>query len=169
MCIIEPLLLVGEGEYNLNALTEIKATDSYVELGRAVTNCQTEDPFYNCTTKKYIVNTLAKCGCLPLTIPNKKERKVNHWLSLCIRDQTIWQILKFISGTKPCVWFTHHRMPNMPLILVCDVGYLPKLIYFKDKSPYSAKFILICLSGHCEQYPSTYLPHLPNCIEWSLM
>ena len=78
MCIIEPVLLVGEGEYNLNALTEIKATDSYVGLGQAVTNCQTADPLHICTTKKYIENTLAKCGCLPLTVSNKNERKVKH-------------------------------------------------------------------------------------------
>ena len=46
------------------------------------------------------------------------------------------------------------------------LGYLPRLIYLKGKSPYSAIFPLLCLS---EQYPSTYLPHLPNCIEWSLI
>ena len=75
MFIIEPVMLIGEGEYNLNALTDVKATDSYVGLGQAVTSCQTEEPFCNCTTKKYIENILAKCGCLPLTISNKKVSK----------------------------------------------------------------------------------------------
>ena len=72
--IIEPVILIGEGEYNLNALTELKATDSYVGLGQAVTNCQSKEPFYNCTTSKYIENILSKCGCLPFTISNKKVK-----------------------------------------------------------------------------------------------
>ena len=61
-------MLIGEGEYNLNVLTEIKATDSYVGLDQDVTKCQNEEPFFNCTTRNYIENIRAKCGCLPLTV-----------------------------------------------------------------------------------------------------
>ena len=71
-------MLIGEGEYNLNDLTDIKATDSYVGLGQDVTKCQTEEPFYNCTTRKYIENILANCECLPLTVSNKKVSRVNN-------------------------------------------------------------------------------------------
>ena len=72
---VEPVVLIGEGEYNLNVLTEITATDSYVGLGQAVTECQTEEPLYNCTTERYMGNILENCGCLPLTISNKVKVK----------------------------------------------------------------------------------------------
>ena len=54
-------------EYNLDALTEIEATDSFMEQDEDVRKCQPE-PFYNCTTRKYIDALLDQCGCLPLSI-----------------------------------------------------------------------------------------------------
>ena len=61
-------MLIGEGEYNLNDLKEIKVTDSYVGLGQDVTKCQNEEPFFNCTTKQHINTFLRKCGCLPFAM-----------------------------------------------------------------------------------------------------
>ena len=49
--IAEPVMLIGEGKYNPNDLKEIQATDAYVGLGKDVTNCQNEEPFFNCTTR----------------------------------------------------------------------------------------------------------------------
>ena len=44
MCvIIEPVTLIGEGEYNINALTEIKVTDSYLGLDEDVRDCQSKE------------------------------------------------------------------------------------------------------------------------------
>ena len=54
-------------EYNLDALTKIEATESFMGLDKSVRECGIE-PFYNCTTRKYLDALLDQCGCLPLSI-----------------------------------------------------------------------------------------------------
>ena len=72
----EQVELIGEGEYNLNALTEIEVTDSYLGLEQDLRKCQNEEPFYNCTTRKYMDTILEECGCLPLHIHMGLSKKV---------------------------------------------------------------------------------------------
>ena len=45
----EPVVLVGEGEYNLNVLTDIKVTESYLGLDQNIRKCQNQEPYDNCT------------------------------------------------------------------------------------------------------------------------
>ena len=66
--ILEPVILNGEGEYNLNALIEVKVTESYLGLDGQARDCQMEESFYNCTTRHYVNTLLKQCGCLPLNI-----------------------------------------------------------------------------------------------------
>ena len=69
MCdFLEPVKLVGEGEYNLDALTQIEVTESYLGLDQDVRECQIEESLYNCTTRQYLDTLMEKCGCLPITI-----------------------------------------------------------------------------------------------------
>ena len=70
MCVffIEPVTLVGEGEYNINALTEIKVTESYLGLDEDVINCQSKESLYDCSNRKYVDTILDQCGCLPLSM-----------------------------------------------------------------------------------------------------
>ena len=77
---MEPLMLIGEGEYNLNALKEIKVTDSYLELDQGTRECQMEEPFYNCTTRKRIDTVLEQCRCLPFQMRRslKVIELINH-------------------------------------------------------------------------------------------
>ena len=72
--VIEPVQLVGEGEYNLNNLKEIKVTEAYLGLDQDIRECQNEEPFYNCTTRHYIDNLLSNCGCLPLNIKQMHQK-----------------------------------------------------------------------------------------------
>ena len=78
----EPVSLIGEGEYNLNDLKEIKATDSYLGLDKDVRKCQNKEPLFNCTTRKYNEAVLSECKCLPpsLRISNKvrPQKKVER-------------------------------------------------------------------------------------------
>ena len=60
--------MIGEGEYNLNALKEIKVTESYLVMDQEVRKCQNEESYHNCTTKQYINTHLNKCGCLPFSM-----------------------------------------------------------------------------------------------------
>ena len=59
-----------EYEYNLDALTIIEATDSFISQDENVRECVME-PLFNCTTRKYLKALLDLCGCLPLSINNK--------------------------------------------------------------------------------------------------
>ena len=69
----EPVHFAGEGEYNLNALKEIKVTDSFLGLDEEVRQCQNEEPFHNCTTRKHVEIFLMECGCLPFNIRLNEE------------------------------------------------------------------------------------------------
>ena len=63
--VAEQVKLIGEGEYNLNALTSIEVTDSYLGLDEKVKKCQKEEPLQNCTTRRCRDTLLGQCGCLP--------------------------------------------------------------------------------------------------------
>ena len=80
---LEPVTLIGQGEYNLNELKEVMVTDSYIGLDQAVRKCQNNEPFFNCTTKNYINSILDQCGCLPLNL-NIKFKEVVFQLTVAI-------------------------------------------------------------------------------------
>ena len=65
---VEPVTLIGEGEYNINALTEIKVTESYLGLNEDVRECQSEVSLYDCSNRKYVDTIMDQCGCLPLNM-----------------------------------------------------------------------------------------------------
>ena len=66
--ILESVVLVGEGEYNLNVVKEIEVTDSYMGLDQDVRGCQNKEPYDDCTTKIYMDTIIGECGCLPFNI-----------------------------------------------------------------------------------------------------
>ena len=65
---LEPVNLVGEGEYNLNVLKEIIVTDSYLGLDPSIKGCQNVETLENCTTRHYIDNLIARCKCVPFNM-----------------------------------------------------------------------------------------------------
>ena len=67
--------LIGEGKYNLNAVKEIKVTESFLGLNMEDRACQNEATIENCTTRHYINDLLEQCDCLPLSITT--SNKVN--------------------------------------------------------------------------------------------
>ena len=79
---LEPFKLVGEGEYNLNALTEIKVTDNFLDLDQKVKSCQNEESFDNCTNRQYQKTFLDECGCLPLSIRSSNKVSAYHIIYL---------------------------------------------------------------------------------------
>ena len=70
---LESVVLVGEGEYNLNVVKEIEVTDSYMGLDQDVRGCQIKEPYDDCTTKIYMDTTIGKCGCLPFNIRKSNQ------------------------------------------------------------------------------------------------
>ena len=59
-------------EYKLDDLTHIEVTESFMGQNEDVRKCQPE-PFFNCTTRKYMDALLDQCGCLPLKIRLSKK------------------------------------------------------------------------------------------------
>ena len=80
---IEPVKLIGEGEYNLDALTEIEVTKSFLGLGKEVRHCGNE-PLFNCTTRHYLNNILEQCRCLPLNIKLTNEVSVQKCIDFSL-------------------------------------------------------------------------------------
>ena len=86
---LEPVKLTGEGEYNINVITEIKATESYLGMDQDITKCQKEEPLYNCTTRIYLQSILRNCGCLPLRFQMlKNEVNVCVYNTYCTKLHT---------------------------------------------------------------------------------
>ena len=70
--LLEPLPLIAEGEYNLDALTEITITDDFLGLSMEDKECDME-PYHDCTTRHYRDTVLEECGCLPLNIRQSEQ------------------------------------------------------------------------------------------------
>ena len=71
--------MIGEGEYNLNMLEEIRVTDSYLGLDQKVRGCQNgKEDYQTCLTNQLIEKTREKCECVPL--------------SICLYEQVIYEI-----------------------------------------------------------------------------
>ena len=62
-------------EYNLDAIKEIKVTDSFLSLSQDVIECQNEESYDDCATKKYIDSVLDQCECVPFNIRTTDEVK----------------------------------------------------------------------------------------------
>ena len=67
---------MGEGEYNLNALTAVEITKSYLGLDQDVRNCQNVEPYQNCTSRHYFNTFIGQCGCLPFYMMPSNNKKV---------------------------------------------------------------------------------------------
>ena len=72
----EPVKLVGEGKYNLDAVKEITVTDSFLGMDMEDKGCQLEEPLDNCTTRHHIDTVLHQCGCLPLRLSSLETKNV---------------------------------------------------------------------------------------------
>ena len=76
--LLEPLMFIGAEEngfgfeYNLDALTKIEATESFMDQDESMRKCGFE-PLHNCTTRKNLNALLDQCGCLPLNIRLSKK------------------------------------------------------------------------------------------------
>ena len=65
---VSPVMLAGEGQYNLNVLKQIEVTESFLGLDESDRGCQNQEPYDNCTTRTFIELMREKCGCITLAI-----------------------------------------------------------------------------------------------------
>ena len=66
--ILEPLQLVGEGNFNLNVIKNVEVTDSFLGLDESLRGCQDRETFVDCTTRQYIETLITICDCLPFNL-----------------------------------------------------------------------------------------------------
>ena len=71
--------MVGDGQYNVNNVKELKVTESFLGLNEEVRDCQDKEAIQNCTTRQYIHTILEECGCLPINM--KLSHKVEGGFS----------------------------------------------------------------------------------------
>ena len=64
---LDPVRLIGEFQFNLQSLKEIKVSDSFLGLNVDSRKCQNIETNNDCKTKVYIPNMTQVCGCLPLS------------------------------------------------------------------------------------------------------
>ena len=83
--LLEPVILIGDGEYNVNNVKELKVTESFLGLNEEVRECQDRDGILSCTTRQYLHTILEECGCLPINMKLSLEvlyesikSKTNH-------------------------------------------------------------------------------------------
>ena len=74
---LEPVVLNGEGEYNLDVVKEIEVTDSFLGLDQDAKECQDEEPYFNCTTRHYLNTVQRLCGCLPASLGFSEKVFIN--------------------------------------------------------------------------------------------
>ena len=70
---VSPVMLAGEGQYNLNVLKQIEVTESFLGLDESDRRCQNQEPYDNCTTRTFIELMREKCGCITLAINLQNE------------------------------------------------------------------------------------------------
>ena len=62
---LDPLILHGEGSYNLNVVKDIKVTDSFMSLSQRAKQCQNKEAYLDCKTEEYLHALVDTCKCLP--------------------------------------------------------------------------------------------------------
>ena len=64
---LDPVQMIGEFQFNLQSLKEIKVSDSFLDFDMNTRKCQNIETLIDCKTRLYIKNMMQECGCKPLT------------------------------------------------------------------------------------------------------
>ena len=70
---IEPLTFDGEGNYALSNVKEFDVTEGFLNLGEEVTECQDQESFEECNTRKYLQLARKECGCTPFSLSHLND------------------------------------------------------------------------------------------------
>ena len=71
--LLEPLTFDGEGNYALSNVKEFAVTSGFINLGEEVTECQDQESFEECTTRKYLQLAREECSCTPFSLSHLNE------------------------------------------------------------------------------------------------
>ena len=91
-----PILLHGEGRYDLTDIKEIQVTESFLALEEKTKKCQTGQSHSDCLTEQYRAALLASCGCAPANLlsfypPQVSQRKKGDFnKGICLVVRHMW-------------------------------------------------------------------------------
>ena len=74
---LDPLILHGEGSYNLNVVKDMKVTDSFMGLSQSAKQCQNKDAYLDCKTDEYLDALVNTCECLPFGLKYFNDTKIS--------------------------------------------------------------------------------------------
>ena len=94
-----PVRLVGEFQFNLQSLKEIKFSNSFLGLDIDSRKCQNMETYNDCKTRLYMKNMTQVCGCLPLS--HIMSKKVCYIIILKIPYVLIGNTVKRIFCALP--------------------------------------------------------------------
>ena len=69
----EQIELVGEGDFNMNVVKEVLATDSFLNMDIESRGCQNGEAFTTCATGNFIDSLISNCQCLPFHLRMSNE------------------------------------------------------------------------------------------------
>ena len=91
---LEPFHIYGEGEYNINGVTEISVTDSFMGLDPEVRQCEiyADDTYNKCVREHHRNEILEKCKCLPFSVFTQSD--FDNKVMICIENNILicWYI-----------------------------------------------------------------------------
>ena len=74
-------------------MKEVSATKSFLNMDQKIRGCQSEEPYENCTTRKYLEAVIENCKCLPFAVKMDDEVDLETLHS---------NIILFLKGAANC-------------------------------------------------------------------
>ena len=73
--------LLGEGNFRLGDVKEVKITEDFASLDETIKECQTETSFEDCVTQISLETLVNTCDCIPYSLKNysNDEEKVSTY------------------------------------------------------------------------------------------
>ena len=73
--------LLGEGNFRLGDVKEVKITEDFASLDETIKECQTETSFEDCVTQISLETLVKTCDCIPYSLKNysNDEEKVSTY------------------------------------------------------------------------------------------
>ena len=67
---LDPVELIGEGNYEVEEVKEVAITDDFVTLDEDSRKCQIVSTFEDCVTQYFLKALIDNCHCLPYNLQN---------------------------------------------------------------------------------------------------
>ena len=65
--------LLGEGNFRLGDVKEVKITEDFASLDETTKGCQTETSFEDCVTNISLGTLVNTCNCIPYSLKNYSD------------------------------------------------------------------------------------------------